>query len=112
FNFEFYYFTDELFALLFCFLIANISNKRHYFFDNKIMSLLGKISYGIYMYHWIVILLLTKLLSSLFLGKYNSSYSNIILYSFVLFFTIFISYFSYNTIERYFLNLKKRFEIV
>jgi len=110
FNFEFSYFTSEIFALLFCLLIANIINKKHYFFDNKILSFLGKISYGIYMYHWIIISLLIKWFLPLFKNKYF--YTNIFIYVLVLFFTILIATISYYTIERYFLNLKKRFEIV
>ena len=74
--------------------------------DNKITSGLGKISYGIYMYHWLTILFLIKILSPI----ENKDYYEMILYISVFTLTIFISWISYNTYENFFLNLKKKYE--
>jgi len=109
FNINFFYFTAEVYAILFCFLIVNITHKKHYFFDNKITFFLGKISYGIYMYHCIVILLLFKWLLPLFENK-QDYYANILLYVSAIFFTVLTATLSYYTIERYFLTLKRKFE--
>lgn len=75
--------------------------------DNSVTNFLGKISYGIYMYHWIIILLLIKYLEQL----KDTPYYNLILYVLSFGITLLISWISYNTFEKYFLNLKKKFEV-
>lgn len=99
-------FTEEIYALLFALMILCIVQNKKINIDNKITSGLGKISYGIYMYHWLTILFLIKILSPI----ENKDYYEMILYISVFTLTIFISWISYNTYENFFLNLKKKYE--
>ena len=106
FNFELKYFNDEFYAIIFSLMIVGIVNANKINIDTKISRFLGKISYGIYMYHWMIILVVLKYL------KYNDNqpYFNCILYSTVFIATIVVSWISHITIEKYFLNLKNRFK--
>ncbi|MGD0712249.1 MAG: acyltransferase [Bacteroidales bacterium] len=110
FNVEISYFTDEVMALLFCLLIANVTYRKYWFFDNTLINYLGKISYGLYMYHWIIILLAIKWILPLF--NENFILANILLYCFALIGTVLISFLSYHTLEHFFLKQKKRFELI
>lgn len=103
---EFKHFTDEFYSLLFAVAIYNIVVNPKINIDTKVTSFLGQISYGIYMYHWIIIMLVLKYLPI----SDNILLYNFILYLAVIFGTIFISWLSYNSLEKYFLNIKKRFE--
>lgn len=106
-NISFYSFTEEVYAFFFGIMILAVVINRKIKLDNTITNFLGKISYGIYMYHWIIILLLIKLLD---IYK-NISYYNLILYILSFGITILVSWISFNTFEKFFLNLKKKFEV-
>ena len=99
-------FTEEVYALLFAVMILCVVKNDKINIDNKMTSLLGKISYGIYMYHWLIILFLLQFLAPI----KNENYYEIALYISVFSITIVISWISYNTYERFFLQLKKKFE--
>jgi len=109
-NIEFSYFTDEVMAVLFCLLIAVVTSKKYQFFDNPVMNYLGSISYGLYMYHFIIISLAIKFINPLF--QDNFILANILLYSTTIIATVLISAISYHTLENYFLKQKKRFELI
>lgn len=111
FNIRFGKFTDEVMGVLFTLLIANVIHKNYWIFNNRLLNYLGKISYGIYMYHWIIILLLIKLYLPYFPSS-NFIRINILLYASEFIITIMIASLSYYTVEKYFLHLKKKFEIV
>lgn len=106
FRFNILYFTDEFYAILFSFMILGIVSSRRIQMDTSISRFLGKISYGIYMYHWIVIVLALKFIKF----QTNPVFFNVSLYVTVFGLTILISWISYQTLERFFLGLKKRFE--
>ncbi len=106
FGLEFNYFTDEFYSVLFVIAIYNIVVNPKINIDTKATSFLGKISFGIYMYHWIIIMLTLKYLP---ISKNDILY-NVCLYLAVLIGTIFISWISFNSVEKYFLNIKKQFE--
>ena len=55
---EFYIFTEEAYAFFFGVMILAVVINRKINIDNSVTNFLGKISYGIYMYHWIIILIL------------------------------------------------------
>ncbi len=100
------YFTDELYAILFSISIVNISTNTNIVnIDFKPINYLGKISYGIYMYHWIVLELLFKL--SFFQTEHHSSF-NAVLYGAVFGITICIAALSYQFIEQPLLSWKER----
>jgi peptidoglycan/LPS O-acetylase OafA/YrhL len=102
-----HYFTSEVYAMLFSIIILNISTNPNINLDNKLFTFLGKISYGIYMFHWIIILLIIKPVSVFF--EYGSIIGNVIFYIGVLGLTILISYVSYTYFESRFLNLKDKY---
>ncbi|PKP25172.1 MAG: hypothetical protein CVU03_09175 [Bacteroidetes bacterium HGW-Bacteroidetes-2] len=95
-------------GLLFLFLILftiNVSNKLA--FRNKIFSYLGKISYGIYMYHSFILFLIFPLVNKYFLVKNGNNISyNIFLYTSSYIFTILISIISYEFFESKFIKIK------
>ena len=99
--------ADVILGLLFTLMLANVTVKHYFIFNNSIMNYLGKISYGIYMFHWVVIMFLATLLSSRLKTNYLTADTLLYILSFML--TILLSAVSYHTMERYFLNLKKKF---
>lgn len=93
-----------LFILLILFTI-NVSNKMA--FRNKILSYLGKISYGIYMYHPFILFLIFPFANKYFLEKNGNNISyNIFLYTSSYIFTILISIISYEFFESKFIKIK------
>jgi peptidoglycan/LPS O-acetylase OafA/YrhL len=109
-GYEFKYFSDEIYSILFGIVILNLATNVNLKlnFDTKISGFLGKISYGIYMYHWIILLLCMKYIP-------YSNFENKIVYHVVLYIagiggTIFISWISFISYEKFFLKLKERFE--
>lgn len=63
-NIETKHFNDELMSLLFAIVILNVctNTQLNITFENRETKFLGRISYGIYMYHWIILLLVYKVL--------------------------------------------------
>ena len=102
-NIETKHFNDELMSLLFAVVILNVctNTQLNITFENRITKFLGRISYGIYMYHWIILLLAFK-----FLPIENTT----VLYIVVITATILVAWLSYETYEKFFLNLKQKFE--
>ena len=96
-------------ATLFAFFLHSISSAPIFEFKSKLMHHLGKISYGIYMYHAIVLHLVF-----FFFMKFKLDLPKIfliVLYNLiVVFITIIVSYVSYQYFENKFLKLKKEFK--
>ena len=92
-------FNDVLYSILFGIMILNLATNSNLKFsiDSKASTFLGKISYGIYMYHWIVILLLVRYLPVKQIS--SSVLYNLILYSASLSGTILISFLSFYYFE-------------
>jgi peptidoglycan/LPS O-acetylase OafA/YrhL len=99
-------FNDEVFSLLFAVIILNLAAnpKNVIHLENRVFNYLGKISYGIYMYHSIVILF----------------YKNSIVYpihfliewAIIFSMTVLVSAISYEWFEKRFIKLKSRYSIV
>ena len=86
----------------------NIKN-RLLSFDNKIFDFLGKISYGVYVYHPLLIFLFSVLFSNIpvvGISKY------ILVYLSILCSTIIIAYLSFELFETRFIKLKDKFAVV
>jgi peptidoglycan/LPS O-acetylase OafA/YrhL len=77
--------------------------------DNRVLDFFGKISYGIYVYHPILIFL-----SIQFLGKFQKDIFINYLFVFSLIFslTIFLSYFSFHFFENKFIKMKDKFSSI
>jgi len=103
-------FVISIFFLSFIILTVN----NHFYFRSKIFDEMGKISYGIYMYHPFIMFLVFPVLEYLktLIFPVNSGGAMISLltmqYILTIGITIFISYFSYNYIEKKFLVLKEK----
>lgn len=95
----------DVYAVLFGIVILNLATNNGSILnmENDILNYLGKISYGLYMFHPIVIVLVIK--SFVLFGMT----SNAIYYPFIVLFTIVASGFSYFLIESRFLKLKQGF---
>ncbi|WP_394775118.1 acyltransferase family protein [Flavobacterium sp.] len=105
-GYDFHGFFWEVHAVLYGFIILNLvrTNTSVINIDYPIFDYLGKISYGVYMYHIIIINLAITLLQ-----KYDLL---VIAYPIIFIFVILISSFSYRFIESYFLTKKKDFSVI
>lgn len=98
-----------LFEVLFATIILNLasSEKKGLFLENNLMNFLGKISYGLYMYHAVAIVFSIKLFQ--YFGWLNY---HLILLFFVIVLTILIATLSYYSMEIRFIKLKNNFSKV
>lgn len=77
--------------------------------ENAFCDFIGKISYGIYVIHPLIIFYLSKIIGKL---SANSFWNYLLIYTTVLIVTIIVSYISYEYFEKKFLKLKERFTAV
>ncbi|MCW3077624.1 MAG: putative acyltransferase [Bacteroidetes bacterium] len=115
------YFTPEkiqdgvhlVYSLIFLIIIINVGTNTKVWFklENPLFSYLGKISYGIYMYHFIIIPIVLSLTKSYVSGM-NEVVLNMFLYSIILITTILISSMSYEFFEKRFIKIKAKFALV
>ncbi len=99
------YIHYEFYAILFGIVIINLATnpKPIFSLNNILLNYLGKISYGLYMFHPIAIVLVLKLLK---LGSINSV---IIEYISCVTVTILLSSISYKYYEKHFITLKMKY---
>lgn len=106
--FNFGFLQIPLFSIMFAWMIVLIiSGNLTNLFEIGILRFIGKISYGIYMYHWIILLLVMKCLIPFF--ETSPIASNFTLYFAVILSTILIAYISFEYIEKRFLMYKSRY---
>lgn len=105
------HFDDELYSLLFGLVILNIAAnpKLGARLEFAPMVFLGRISYGIYMYHWIILILVFDHMPRWASAGLLSS--DPALYMMVMLLTIGASWLSFITIERYFIRKKHQFDV-
>ncbi|MFD2939592.1 acyltransferase family protein [Flavobacterium notoginsengisoli] len=98
-----------IFPWLFAICIINLAtnNKSIFKIENKILNYLGKISYGLYLVHELVIFLLMPLFMP-FLKDFLPFFKNSIIYIGVFGLTILISHLLYYGYEIQFLKLKRK----
>jgi peptidoglycan/LPS O-acetylase OafA/YrhL len=99
-------FVDQIYALLFGILILNLAGNKNTILnlENKWLKYLGKISFGIYVFHLIMIDFTYFLVSYL-----NFEINKHLLLVMSLILTIIISSISYEFFEKPFINLKNKF---
>ncbi|WP_029272086.1 acyltransferase [Flavobacterium sp. KJJ] len=103
---DFHGFFWEIHAVLYGFIILNLVRTKTSIFniDYPVFDYLGKISYGVYMYHVLIINLVLT-----FLYKVDLL---IVAYPIIFILVILISGLSYRFIEGYFLTKKKDFSVI
>ena len=103
-------------CLFFTFIIAEQCFCKSSFFkmsDNKIMSRMGKYTYGLYLLHIIGVRVAYDILSRFFpYFKIDSFFHELIFRAIAFCIAIGISYVSYQFYEKQFLRLKERFAII
>lgn len=107
---KFLYISQEIYALLFAVIILNIASNPQSMLklNNQSFDFLGKISYGLYMYHPIAIVIAIKTLSLVF-TDFNTIGANFCVHAVSLLIAIAIATLSYYLLERKFLKFKKVF---
>jgi peptidoglycan/LPS O-acetylase OafA/YrhL len=102
------YFHYNFYSVLFGIIIINlaVNKKLKNILEWNVINYLGKISYGIYMYHFIVLIPVLMLASKINLNN------NVIIYTLVLVITIAISSFSYHYFETFFLKRKVKYSFI
>ncbi len=102
---------NEIISLVsLCIIIGQIKvYNRIVNLENNIFDFLGKISYGIYVIHPLLIFFFSKVLNGI---EVNIYWKYCIVYFSILSTTIFISYISFEYFEKFFLKLKKNFVVV
>ncbi|QBZ97908.1 acyltransferase family protein [Flavobacterium sangjuense] len=94
-------------SLLFLALIlCSINDKNPIVFRNKQFAFLGKISYGIYMYHTFVMFLVFPFINKFYTYNQNGFIYNLLIYPLIFIITILISYLSYKYFESKFIEIK------
>lgn len=98
----------QFYSLLFGILIINLAVNKDLknILEGKLIYYLGKISYGIYMYHFIVLIPVLMAVS-----KFNFD-NSIIIYMLVFTITIAISSLSYHYFEAFFLKIKAKYAFI
>ncbi len=96
--------------ILFNLLIVNLANDERITMGSKFANYLGRISYGIYMYHMIVINFVLFVFLEIQKRMALDTWTTVLVINAItLLLTIFVSHISYKYFELYFLRLKKRF---
>ena len=107
-GFNFPHLNDEFYAILWGILISNFAAnlKRLFSMENSWSNYLGKISYGLYMFHPIVIVFSIKIL------HYINIKNDYILYPLVFVILIVVSALSYEFFEKIFINKKVNYSTI
>jgi peptidoglycan/LPS O-acetylase OafA/YrhL len=101
----------EIVSIISVFLILGQITKRNNIInlENKVCDFIGRISYGIYVIHPLLIFYFAKLM-----GRFetHSFFNYLLVYSLIMAGTIILAYYSYEYYEKKFLKLKERFATV
>lgn len=102
-------------GVLFLLIIVNISNRPRgeEVMENSAFDFLGRISYGLYMYHMMVVVFSLHLFTFLFPDVRQLTFGqNTALYTFVTLLSIAVAGLSYRFLEMRFVRLKKKYSAV
>ena len=110
FDFENLFISNLITCLLFSLFIYTISFANHNFeIKNILLNYLGKISYGIYMYHVIALNIVVFIFLKFDVANIPNVITILLINFLTIILTIIISHFSYQYFEKYFLNLKEKY---
>lgn len=102
------YFQNIILSVLFLLLILiTINDDNIYTFRNKYLAHIGKISYGVYMFHPFIMFLVFPFANRYFPFNESPFLYNFFVYFFIFFITIVVSHFSYKYFESIFINIKE-----
>ncbi|HEX8514891.1 MAG TPA: acyltransferase [Bacteroidia bacterium] len=102
------YLQLEYYSIGFAIIILNLAGNPASIIklENRVFNYLGKISYGLYMFHYIMIVVAIKLLGYFYIKN------DFFIYSVSIGFTIIISALSYEFFESKFLKMKKKYTLI
>lgn len=103
-----------IYSVLFLIIILNVSCNPHCILklENKLFVMLGNISYGIYMYHMLMIAVVLGYLNKWGFAINNGWKSQTVVYAGTITLTVLVAWISYNLFEKKILRLKTRFTII
>ena len=103
-----------VYSVIFLFIIANVSGNPDSIIklENDVFNFLGKISYSMYMYHFMLIPLVIYLMKALGIMPSNELIPQLVIYASVTALTILVSWLSYAYFEGWFLKLKTKYTII
>ncbi len=99
-----------IYSGIFLIIILNVTKNTHVFLnlENKYFNFLGKISYGLYMYHFLLIPIILYLYRPL-KSSMNEIWLNVIIYLTVISLTVIISALSFYFFENIFIKKKSKY---
>jgi len=101
------------FSMLLGLLVHTIINKNSRFFiaifDIRFLKFLGRVSYGTYIFHWPLFLLINPFLIKWTGNYFNPASSQFLSSTVALILSFFVGHLSYRYFELHFLKLKKYF---
>ncbi|MDJ1482405.1 acyltransferase [Cytophagaceae bacterium YF14B1] len=102
---------NEIISLVTTIIIVGQITKKNYIInlENTVLDFLGRISYGIYVIHPIIIFLVSQLIPKNFLP---TIFLYVFLYLAITILTILIAYISYEFFEKQFLKIKNKFSTI
>lgn len=105
--------TYEVYAIFFAVMIINLAAnpKTIISFEHKVLNYLGKITYGLYLYHYIAIVIAIKL-GMRYINKDNLFMSNLVFYTITFGLCILLAVVSYEFFEKRFLRIKVKFSTI
>jgi peptidoglycan/LPS O-acetylase OafA/YrhL len=108
-----YYMNDLFYSILFVIMLLNLSANKNSILnlESKLLNWLGKISYGLYMYHVIAVVASIKIASFIISGK-DSGYLQLLIFVLSFAITIFLSAVSYRYFESRILNFKTKYSFI
>ncbi len=111
-GFHLHAFNDEFYSILFALIIVNVATnpKPIIGLKSKLLDFFGTISYGFYVYHWLIILACFTLLKKISNTNFeNSLLFDVVAYVFPFVVTTGVSYISFHYFEQRVLKYKTRF---
>jgi len=94
-------------------IIGQVENKWKFLsFENRYFDFIGRISYGIYIIHPMIIYIFSNLWSRVIVDRFEPKYQYPIIYFIVTVLTVLTAFFSYKFLEKPFLLYKDKYAVV